>query len=354
MSGALVLAVDGGNSKTDVALVGGDGSLLALVRGPTASPQHLGLEGCVGALEPLLAEALAEAGLDGLSRPHAEIAAVLLAGVDFDEDAEALTSMISARRWAPKGFVRNDTFAVLRAGSERGWGVAVVAGAGINCVGVAPDGHEVRFPALGDITGDWGGGIDIGMAALSAASRSADGRGPRTSLERAVPAQLGFESPLELAIAIERGRIRRGRLIELAPVVFSESSDDAVAAGIVDRLAAEVVTLAGAALVRLGLTGQPVEVLLGGGLLQSGNRRLLAGIETGLRQLGDGIEVHVNSARPIVGAALLGLDGVGAAAAVQERTRRELGRAAERLQPEPELEVVPKELSEGGRRESDG
>ena len=39
-----MLAVDGGNSKTDLALVGADGALLALVRGRSSSPHHLGLE----------------------------------------------------------------------------------------------------------------------------------------------------------------------------------------------------------------------------------------------------------------------------------------------------------------------
>ena len=103
--------------------------------------------------------------------------------------------------------VGNDTFAVLRAGTERGWGVAVVCGAGINCVGVAPDGRDARFPALGAITGDWGGGYDVGLAALSAAARSEDGRGPATTLEHAVPAHFGFETPLELATAIHAGEI---------------------------------------------------------------------------------------------------------------------------------------------------
>ena len=36
--------------------------------------------------------------------------------------------------------VRNDAFALLRSGTDRAWGVAVVCGAGINCVGVGPDG----------------------------------------------------------------------------------------------------------------------------------------------------------------------------------------------------------------------
>ena len=45
MSGRLVLAVDGGNSKTDLALLREDGAVLALVRGGNSSPHHLGLDG---------------------------------------------------------------------------------------------------------------------------------------------------------------------------------------------------------------------------------------------------------------------------------------------------------------------
>ena len=45
MNRAAVLAVDGGNSKTDVALVNSGGSVLALVRGALSSPQHLGVDG---------------------------------------------------------------------------------------------------------------------------------------------------------------------------------------------------------------------------------------------------------------------------------------------------------------------
>ena len=39
-----VLGVDGGNSKTDVALVASDGRLLAAIRGGTISHQQVGLE----------------------------------------------------------------------------------------------------------------------------------------------------------------------------------------------------------------------------------------------------------------------------------------------------------------------
>ena len=110
-------------------------------------------------------------------------------------EEEEITAALSARGWMTRTIVGNDTFAVLRAGTARGWGVAVTCGAGINCVGVGRDGRQVRFPALGAITGDWGGGYDVGLAAVSAAARSEDGRGPRTSLERAIPAHYGLRTP---------------------------------------------------------------------------------------------------------------------------------------------------------------
>ena len=327
MSSVAVLAFDGGNSKTDVALVREDGALLAHVRGPQSSPHHLGLEQSVVLLQKLLDEALGAAGRNG--SPPLATAQVFLAGVDFPAEEDALRAALVERAWADDVDVGNDTLAVLRAGTERGWGVAVVCGAGINCVGVAPDGRRVRFPALGRITGDWGGGYDVGLEALWVAARSEDGRGPRTSLEHAVPRHFGLDSPGALAEEIHGGRISQRRMIELAPVVFAEASRDDVAAGIVQQLADEVVALTRAALTRLGLEREPVEVLLGGGLLRAGDARLLAAIVAGLAEVGDAIEVHATDAPPVVGSALHGLDRLGADDEAKNRIRRELTEAVD-------------------------
>jgi N-acetylglucosamine kinase-like BadF-type ATPase len=325
----VILAVDGGNSKTDLALVRSDGALLAHVRGPLSSPHHLGLDACVDLLQGMLDDAVLAAELDHNGAQVAEIAEIFLAGVDFPAEERQLQQAVEARNWAARTTVGNDTFAVLRAGTTRGWGVAVVCGAGINCVGVAPDGRHLRFPALGAITGDWGGGYDVGLAALSAAARSEDGRGPATSLERAVPAHFQLRTPLEVAEAIHGGRIANRRLIELAPVVFAEAGDDDVAAVIVERLAAEIVALARVAITRLDLGREPVEVLLGGGLMRAGDGRLLGAIESDLRKVGDQIVVHRTASPPIVGAALFGLDGLGASEEARERIREELTAAVD-------------------------
>jgi N-acetylglucosamine kinase-like BadF-type ATPase len=330
VSEQLALAVDGGNSKTDLALVTERGELLSLVRGPRSTPQYLGAEGCLDVLEGLLHEALGDAGLTRDGEPFAEVAELLLAGVDFPADEREVEEAANRRRWARRTTVENDTFAVLRAGTDLGWGVAVVCGSGINCVGVAPDGRHARFPSLGAITGDWGGGYDVGLAGVVAAARSEDGRGPKTSLEHAVPAHFGRSTPGELAEAIHRKQIDQRRIIELAPLVLAHAADDEVAREIVDRLATEIAALARVALTRLELTREPVEVLLGGGLVQTGDGRLLDTVRAELERVGPSLTVHATASSPIVGAALLGLDALDATAEAKARVREQLSAASER------------------------
>src|SRR5262249_51482816 len=259
--------------------------VLAMVRGPRSSPQHLGVEGSLRVLQNLLTRALEEAGLTDGGRPAADVGQLLLAGVDFPSEGEELRAAAGRGGLGRGVSVANDTFAVLRAGTERGWGVAVVCGAGINCVGVGPDGRHARFPALGEITGDWGGGLDVSLAALTAAARSEDGRGPKTSLEQAVPAQRGMRTPYPGGEASPRGLVPMSEVLQLAPIVFAEAGQDQVASAILDRLTHEVVAFVRVALERLDLTTAPVEVLLGGGLTRSGEDRLVEAVQAGVHEV---------------------------------------------------------------------
>ncbi len=327
----IAIGVDGGGSKTDVAVVGADGAALALTRGPASQTHHLGVTGALDVIEAVLDEALLQAGLSRGNGAVAEVAALTLAGADFPDEEAALTAAVQARGWSTRTVVLNDTFAVLRAGTDEGWGVAIVCGSGINCVGVSPDGDHVRFPSLGAISGDWGGGYDIGLAGAWAAARSEDGRGPKTALERSVPAHFGLATPFELALAIHRGEIPQRRVTELAPLVFAEAADDPVAAEIVERLANELVAIARATIVRLDLADRPTHVLLGGGIIQRNHALLVPLVEAGLRELGPQIAVHASSSPPIVGAALLGLDALYATPVARARLRSELGERFDNL-----------------------
>jgi N-acetylglucosamine kinase-like BadF-type ATPase len=329
MTERIIVAVDGGNSKTDLALVRADGSLLSLVRGPLSSPHHLGLDGSLAVLGELWERATAEASLTRTNGPIAAVGRLCMAGVDFPIEEHALQERVAALGWAEHTTVANDTYAVLRAGTDHGWGVGLVCGAGINCVAVAPDGREVRFSALGEITGDWGGGRDVGMAALGAAARSADGRGPKTTLEQKVPAYFGLDTPDAVAEAIHLHKLDGRRVIELPPLVFAEAAHDPVAAGIVEHLVVEIVALVRASLTRLDLTQEHVQVALGGGVARNLDERALEQIKAELHEVGPHIELRPTSAPPVLGAALSALDELGAGAAAQARVRIELANRRE-------------------------
>jgi N-acetylglucosamine kinase-like BadF-type ATPase len=322
---ALVLAVDGGNSKTDVALIDDDGRALAFVRGPGSSPHALGIQGCAALLDDLVAEAAAQAGLGG-ARGVARLAAVYLAGADLPTETAMLTTAIADRGWADELVVDNDTFALLRAGTDDQDAVAVVCGAGINCVGVAAGGRTARFPSLGRISGDWGGGVHLGDEALWWAARAADGRAEPTCLEHMIVEHFNKESLQQVIEDLHFGRLSRAELGSLSPGVLHAASvgNDPAALAIVRRQAEEVVLLARVALQRLDLIDKPATIVLGGGVLASRDPTLLGEIADGLAATAPRAAWHVSEAAPVVGAGLLGLDRLGASDDVQERLRASL------------------------------
>ena len=319
---AAVLAIDGGNSKTDVVLAALDGSLLAHVRGPSSSPHRLGHDGAFEMLDELIAQAAEAAGVTPApgSPAVADVATLYLAGADLPSEIERLTRAVSARGWAPRSYVENDTFALLRAGTDEPDSVAVVCGAGINCVGIGSDGREVRFPALGRISGDWGGGYQLGEEALWSGARAEDGRGPQTALAGLVAAHFGRRDVISVAEDLHFERLSTDRLVELAPLVLAASrGKDPVAVAIVTRLADEIFLLATTALRRLDLLDRPSTVVLGGGILAGGDATLLDPLVARLAEAAPKASVRVVSAPPVLGAVLAGMDLVGADEAAHQK-----------------------------------
>ena len=304
----IVLAIDAGNSKSDVCVVSAEGDLLGRARAGPFRPDRLGAGPALAALGPAVEAALAAAG--DVRVAHV---AACLANVDFPAQHATLEAAIADLGWAPSYEVVNDTFALLRAGLDEARGVAVVCGAGINCTGVLLDGTTVRFAAVGHISGDWGGGDGLWQEAMWWAARAEDGRGPDTALRTALPRRLGLATMAELIEAVHVGDIAAERRHELVPVLFEVAdTGDPIAIDVVRRQAEEVVTLAATAIRRLGVLEEPIDVVLGGGVLTAGHALLVDGITSGLAERAPKAAVRVVTAPPILGAALLGLDRIGA------------------------------------------
>jgi N-acetylglucosamine kinase-like BadF-type ATPase len=319
-----VLAIDGGGSKVDAALLRRDGTVLGAARILTRA----GMEGMPGEDEhmgPIVEAARSAAraaGRDPDAGPIAELGVYCLSGADLPVDDRRIGRWLRRHPITREDVVRNDSFAVLRAGTDRSWGIAVVCGYGTNCSGVAPDGRVTRFPAIGPVSGDFGGGVELGTMALWHAIRDEDGRGPATALRGVVPAHFGMRRASQVMQALYLGTLDTHRLTELTPLLFRTARrGDVVARDLVWRQADEIVAMATVAIRRLRLRKLDVDVVLGGGVFRNGWEAFLERIEAGIHAVAPGATIHVLDAPPVVGAAVIGLERLTAPLAAQRRVR---------------------------------
>ena len=321
--GDLLLAVDGGASKTDAWVLAADGTVVGAARGEGSNHQVSGMDAAMDAVEATIEAAVVDAGTTSGSRPIARRGVFCMAGLDLLVDEERLEVAIGTRGWVETASIFNDSFAILRAGAPAGWGVGVVCGSGLNCVGLGPEGSVVRFPSLGELSGDLAaGGSWLGVRALGLALRSRDGRGPPTVLADTVPAHFGRADPETVLSDVYSGTLGYGRLFELARVcIEAASSGDRVASDAVDFLADEVVSMVTAAVTRLGAVGSQVDVVLGGGLFDSEYSGFDRRIEQRVLTVVPRAVFRYLDSPPVLGAALLALDAVGASEQAKERAR---------------------------------
>jgi N-acetylglucosamine kinase-like BadF-type ATPase len=306
-----VIGIDAGNSKTELVVAGLDGRPFAYVRGPGSNVHGVGPDRCIADLRRLVERA----------RPDlpADCGAFYLCGVDIPADIEEVSDAVGRTGWVRTAIVDNDSFALLRAGSDSPDAVAVVCGAGINCVGRAADGRVARYPSLGWETGDWGGSEMLGRDVLFHAARAEDGRGGPSVLPELVRVHFGM-SVAEVGEAVHYRRLSQGRLGELAPaVVRAAEGGDTVARMLIERLAEEVVLMATRALADLGL--EAADVVLGGGMLRDGRGFLFDEVVRRLQARAPGARPVAAVDPPVVGAALAALEAAGAPSAAAATLR---------------------------------
>ena len=301
--GAAVLAVDGGNSKIDLALVSRSGELLALVNGPDdLAPAGADGRGHGAPRRPRRARRAREAGRGA----GGELGVLLRRRRRLSGRRARVDGAFAGAGVAERVSVHNDAFAALRAGAPDGWGVVVICGAGVNAAGVGPDGRTARLAGIGDLSGDWGGGQGIGREALAAAVRARDGRGPATVARHgASRSGSALRRPIDVTRRDVRGHDehRAGSRSWRRSSSRSPAEGDAVARGIVDRLADELATMAVAIARQLRVARRAVDVVLTGGVFRATDAEFYARIEAGVRAAVPDARIVRLRDRPVLGAA---------------------------------------------------
>jgi N-acetylglucosamine kinase-like BadF-type ATPase len=253
--------------------------------------------------------ALADAGV---ARDDLSAAFYALAGADLPEDFDLLRPAVHALGFGTVMGLDNDTAASLRSGTDNPNAVVVGWGSGVNGMGRNVAGQGYRLPALGDISGDWGGGDDLAREAIWLVARAHDGRGRPTMLTGMVLSTLDVPTVDEMIrkLYLKQADLACFRL--LPHVVFrAANAGDAVAQDLVERAATEVVTTAVALLRRLGLLEVPADVVLAGSVFRAEGTLFLESIVRRLQEAAPLARIVVPEIEPVVGAYFCALDLVG-------------------------------------------
>lgn len=259
--GALVIGVDGGGSKTLALLADTSGQVLGQGVGGPSNVQAVGPEIACGSVEVAIDRACS-------GKPVTPAALCLgMAGAGRTADRELW------QRWAHRRYpgvpvrVVHDGQLALAAGTPNGWGIAVLCGTGSLVYGEDTRGRAGRAGGWGYLLGDEGSGYAIGLAALQAIARAADGRGPATALTQAILEQWSLEKPQDLIAYLYRPEVPRTEIAALAPVAVSIAAQgDATARALLCSAGEELARAARAVVAQLALP-QPVPCALAGGVI---------------------------------------------------------------------------------------
>lgn len=298
---SIYLGVDGGGSKTFALAANETGRVIGFGQAGGANHQSVGLDAAL--------QAVGTACRQALGRRVADYASFCLAGADLPPDFRRLRPALEALGVARTIDLRNDAWAALRAGTSRPWGAVVICGSGFNAAARAPDGREFILPGLGAISGDWGGGDRIALAALGAVARAWDGRGPATLLTDMILQQFGHASYEALLEDLYTDQLPRQRVGEVTPLVFEAAlAGDAVAQEIIVRAGTEIGHTAGSLLRRLDMQREPCEVVAGGSVFKGAGPLLMDAATLALHRLAPRAAFTRPTVEPVVGALLLAFE----------------------------------------------
>jgi N-acetylglucosamine kinase-like BadF-type ATPase len=279
----IVLGIDAGGSKTRALAADRDGTLLGRGEGGAANYHSTGVEAAFAALGEAARRAVEQAG-----ETPGSVRALCLgaAGMARPEDFDLFSRWVAETFPHARARLVTDAHIVLAAGTPEGWGLALISGTGSIAYGRTPAGAEGRAGGWGYLLGDEGSGYDIGLRALRAVTRAADGRGGETALTGRILALWGLSEPQALVRAVYAG-LARAEIARLARLVEDCAVEgDRAAASILDWAGGELAEAAAAVVRRLDLP-QPVPAALTGGVLVGGERvraaLLASAAERGLR-----------------------------------------------------------------------
>ncbi len=262
------LAVDGGGSKTKIALYDARGVQHGILSVGPSAYCDIG----VSAVTTVLYEGI-QALFSQVGATWAELkqAAFCLSSVGERPSLDAqLTEQLVAL--CKNAVVVNDSYCALYAAHGGGEGIVAVSGTGSIACGLDSQGNTARCGGYSPMFSDEGSAYWLGVKAMELFCKQDDGRVERSVLHTAFAQRLGVRSAFELMEWAEHARTGgRRRFAKLQLLLEAAANDgDASAASLYEQAARELSLLCSGLLSKLSFRNSPVKVSFSGGTFRAG------------------------------------------------------------------------------------
>ena len=262
----VILAVDGGATKTAVTVRKRDGTILFEGQGEGSNYQTTGADRVKEVLLDLLTGVK-----EVLPVIHVDIAVFALAGIDSERDESIVRGIVEevcrlSGLQAGKLIVENDAQATLLGVTGFKPGALLISGTGSIAFAHDGKGNIFRSGGWGHRAGDEGSGYWMGREVLRAIFRMEDGRGPITSLKEEVLKELDLKSVEDLAGWLYKPNHSVDQVAKLSRVLWRcVQTGDRVADGILVEASKELALLVKSVLQKAQLGNMACSVYLNGG-----------------------------------------------------------------------------------------
>ncbi|HEY90050.1 MAG TPA: hypothetical protein G4N98_10045 [Thermoflexia bacterium] len=273
-----VLGIDGGGTKTLSLLADNTGKVIGRGVGGPSNLHQVNAAELRAALRDSLRSALSTGACfpGRLAAVHAGLAGTEAAGGEkrrqvqeiIQETLTAILEPAGSSKSAIPVVLTSDIVIALVAGSHARYGLVVISGTGAVVYGEGRAGQQAQVSGWGRFIDSDGSGYGIGKAALRAAFRSYDGRGPHTLLEELIVEEWRLNSLRELLQHVLQKEPAVEEIASLAKVVgrAAEAGDQTsvdILTTTSKQLLEGVLTVAR----KLNLREQQFPVVLSGGIL---------------------------------------------------------------------------------------
>ena len=264
----LFLGVDGGGTKTHIALMNVAGKVTCEGSAGPSNPLRVGVETAVSNIVQAINDACDQGNA---SRGDIAAATIGLAGVRRSDLKQRVLDSFTRRMAIRKTQVVTDAEIALFATTLGKPGLVVIAGTGSVCLGKNEKGEIAISGGWGPLAGDEGGGVGIAQQALHSVAKASDGRGIPTVLSDRAAEYFRASGPENLIVAIYSPQVDNTRIAGFARLVVETALEgDHIAEEILRDAGRELGLAACAVIKKLGLARRRVPIGRVGSVFKAG------------------------------------------------------------------------------------